>query len=117
LLGDGRVAFLGGGVDEYLERSRARRASLSAAAAQAAGTASARPVSSAAAERLAKKELAKLERQIEKLSEREAALHAELAASSTDYVKLTELGEQLRSVHAEKAGLEERWLQVATDMG
>ena len=29
LLGDGRIAFLGGGVDEYLERSRARRAALS----------------------------------------------------------------------------------------
>jgi ATP-binding cassette subfamily F protein uup len=112
LLGDGKIAFLGGGVDEYLERSRARRASLSAAAAPAA-----RPVSSAAAERLAKKELAKLERQVEKLSEREAALHAELAANSTDYLKLTELGDQLRSIQAEKAGLEERWLEVATELG
>jgi len=31
LLGDGKIAFLGGGVDEYLERSRARRAALAAA--------------------------------------------------------------------------------------
>jgi ATP-binding cassette subfamily F protein uup len=115
LLGDGKIAFLGRGVDEYLERSRARRASLAAAA--AAPPAAARPVSSAAAERLAKKEMARLERQIDKLSEREATLHAELAANSTDYVKLTELGDQLRSVQAEKAGLEERWLEVATDIG
>ena len=35
LLGDGRIAFLGGGVDEYLVRSRARRAALSTAAAAA----------------------------------------------------------------------------------
>jgi ABC transport system ATP-binding/permease protein len=115
LVGDGKIAFLGGGVDEYLERSRARRASLAAAAAAAAPAA--RPVSSAATERLAKKELARLERQIDKLSEREAKLHADLAANSTDYVKLTELGDQLRSVRAEKAALEERWLEVATDLG
>jgi ABC transport system ATP-binding/permease protein len=113
LVGDGKIAFLGGGVDEYLERSRARRASLAAAAAALA----ARPASSAATERLAKKELARLERQIDKLSEREAKLHADLAANSTDYMKLTELGDQLRSVQAEKAGLEERWLEVATDLG
>ena len=67
--------------------------------------------------RLAKKELARLERQIDKISEREAKLHADLAANSTDYVKLTDLGDQLRSVQAEKAGLEERWLEVATDLG
>jgi ABC transport system ATP-binding/permease protein len=112
LLGDGKIAFLGGGVDEYLQRSRARRASLAAAAAPAA-----RPVSPAATGRLAKKELARLERQIDKLSAREDELHAELAANPTDYVKLTELGDQLRSVQAEKAGLEERWLEVATEMG
>ena len=117
LLGDGKIAFLGGGVDEYLQRSRARRASLAAAAAPAAGTSSARPVSPAAAERLAKKELARLERQIDKLSAREVELHADLAANSTDYVKLTELGDQLRFLQAEKAGLEERWLEVATEMG
>ena len=44
-------------------------------------------------------------------------LHADLAANSADYVRLTELGDQLRLVQAEKAGLEERWLQVATDLG
>jgi ABC transport system ATP-binding/permease protein len=141
LLGDGRIAFLGGGVNEYLERSRARRGALAAAAAaakaatsKATGTAaapsSAAPAGlavpaapaapsalSAAQERLVKKELARLERQIDKLSSQEAELHARLAANATDYVKLTELGDQLRSVQDEKSALEERWLDAAAGLG
>jgi len=137
LLGDGKIAFLGGGVDEYLERSRARRAALAAArasektvAAQAAastaspapapgagGAGGAGPRLSAAQERLVKKELARLERQIEKLSSREDELHAELAAHAADYVKLTELGDQLRSVQDEKSVLEDRWLDAAAELG
>ncbi|HEX4830727.1 MAG TPA: ABC-F family ATP-binding cassette domain-containing protein [Trebonia sp.] len=140
LLGDGTIAFLGGGVDEYLQRSRARRAALAAQAASArasaragsaeaaaplpapaSGTAgaaeAARPALSAAEERLVKKELARLERQIDKLSEREEKLHADLAANASDYVKLTALGDQLRSVQDEKSALEERWLEAAADLG
>jgi ATP-binding cassette subfamily F protein uup len=130
LLGDGAIAFLGGGVEEYLERSRARRAALAAAATASARAASASAVTasaaavggaarpmSAAQERLAKKDLARLERQIDKLSAREDELHEQLAASATDYQKLTELGETLRSVQDEKSVLEERWLEVATEMG
>jgi ATP-binding cassette subfamily F protein uup len=127
LLGDGKIAFLGGGVEEYLERSRARRAGLAAAtssaraAAASAATAEAgavaAPPMSAAAERLARKDLARLERQIDKLSAREGELHQRLAANATDYEKLTELGETLRSVQDEKSALEERWLEVATELG
>jgi ATP-binding cassette subfamily F protein uup len=138
LVGDGKIAFLGGGVDEYLERSRARRAALAAAAAAAkAGTGAAPPASvpgatgaagaagtagagqklSAAQERNVKKELARLERQIDKLSSREGELHEQLAANASDYVKLTELGDQLRSVQDEKSALEERWLEAAAELG
>jgi ATP-binding cassette subfamily F protein uup len=134
LLGDGRIAFLGGGVDEYLERSRARRAGLSAAAKEAASaravlakeeSAAAMTAGSAtapklapgsAAERAAKKELQRLERQIDRLSGREEKLHADLAANATDYAKLTELGDQLRVLQDEKAALEERWLEVAGEL-
>jgi len=131
LLGDGRIAFLGGGVEEYLERSRARRAALaasaraeaarvsepSAAPATAVATAGAARPLSPAEERQAKKDLTRLERQIDKLSAREDALHEQLAANATDYQKLTELGETLRSVQDEKSALEERWLEVATELG
>ena len=132
LLGDGRIAFLGGGVEEYLERSRARRAALaasaraaasarvsepSAAPATAVATAGAARPLSPAEERQAKKDLTRLERQIDKLSAREDALHEQLAANATDYQKLTELGETLRSIQDEKSALEERWLEVATELG
>ncbi|MCW2896953.1 MAG: superfamily binding cassette transporter, protein, partial [Actinomycetia bacterium] len=66
-----------------------------------------------AAERAAKKDLDRLDRQIARAGEREAKLHAELAANATDYERLTELGAQLAAVEAEKANLEERWLEVA----
>jgi ATP-binding cassette subfamily F protein uup len=75
---------------------------------------SGRPAAGSAAERVAKKELDRLDRQIARTGERETKLHAELAASATDYAKLTELGAELSAVEAEKAELEERWLEVAS---
>ena len=47
LLGDGKLAFLGGGVDEYLDRVRAARACPAAAPAAARGTAAAAEASAA----------------------------------------------------------------------
>ena len=114
LLGDGKISFLPGGVEDYLERARMRRAAASAAS-QASGNA-VKPVSAAAAERTARKELQRLERQIERAAAREEALNEELAANATDYEKLTELGAQLRTLQAERADLEERWLEVASSL-
>jgi ATP-binding cassette subfamily F protein uup len=121
LLGDGRISALPGGVDDYLERVRARRAALAAPAPWPARPGSAAPAESgddlapgSAAERAARKELQRLERQIERAAAREDVLHTELAANATDYEKLTELGAELRTVQAERAGLEERWLEVAS---
>jgi ATP-binding cassette subfamily F protein uup len=111
LLGDGKIAFLPRGVDEYLERVRARRAARPAGRAEGP-----RPVSASAAERAGRKELQRLERQIDRAADRETALNEELAANATDYEKLTELGAQLRVLQAEKAGLEERWLEVASSL-
>ncbi len=86
-------------------------------AAAASGTAGApRLAPGSAAERAAKKDLQRLERQIEKLSEREEKLHADLAANATDYARLTELGDQLSALQDEKSALEERWLEVAADL-
>jgi hypothetical protein len=39
-----------------------------------------------------------------------------MAQHASDYEKLTEMGAELRSVQAEKAALEERWLTVAADL-
>ena len=117
LLGDGRLSFLGGGVDEYLDRVRAARrppAPRSPAAGSPAGSAAAG--SAAAAERTARKELQRLERQLDRLTAREAGLSAELAANATDYEKLTALGAELKATQAEKADVEERWLTVAAEL-
>jgi ATP-binding cassette subfamily F protein uup len=106
LLDDGKLSFLGGGVDEYLDRVRAARSGPDPARAVP-------PRSPAAQERAARKELQRLERQLERLSARETELAAELAANATDYEMLTSLGAELRATQTEKSDLEERWLTVA----
>jgi ABC transport system ATP-binding/permease protein len=119
LLGDGRLSFLGGGVDEYLDRVRAARGTPAGAApagtrpppARAAG-----PPKPAAQERNARKELQRLERQLDRLSAREAELADQLAANATDYERLTSLGAELRAVQAERSDLEDRWLTVAAEL-
>ena len=112
LLGDGKLSFLGGGVDEYLDRvPRAGRE-----APRPPGPRRTAPRSSAAEERTARKELQRLERQLDRLSARETELTAQLAANATDYEKLTALGADLKATQAEKADLEERWLAVADEL-
>jgi len=74
------------------------------------------PRSLAAEERTARKELQRLERQLDRLSAREAELTGLLAANATDYEKLTALGAELRAVQAEKSDLEDRWLAVAAGL-
>ncbi len=69
----------------------------------------------AGAQRAARKEMARLERQIDRLTSREDKLTAALAEHATDYVRLTELGAELRAVQDEKTRLEEQWLEAAED--
>ncbi len=114
LLGDGRLSFLAGGVDEYLDRIRTARAG-STGGSQPAPVASGPPRSSAAEERTTRKELQRLERQLDRLTVRETELTALLAANATDYEKLTSLGAELRAVQTEKADLEDRWLTIAAE--
>jgi ABC transport system ATP-binding/permease protein len=109
LLGDGKLAFLAGGVDEFLDRRRQLPTPAKPSAAAPAAP------SSAAEDRLARKELQRLDRQIERLTAREKELGEQLAANATDYEKLTALGADLRAVQAEKAALEDRWLDLASD--
>jgi len=128
LLGDGTLSFLGGGVDEYLERLHgglpARAGGTANAGTTAArapegrkgrGTVAVGPPPAGARERAARKELQRLERRLDGLSGREAELAATMAACASDYARLTELGAELRGVQEEKASLEERWLAVAEE--
>ena len=118
---DGQLAFLPGGVEEYLTlRERAAAAPSRQKPAAAAGAESPLPrpgASSAARQRAGQKELTRLERQIARLTEVEERLHGALAESASDYVRLIELGDELRAVQAERTELEERWLTVAEETG
>ena len=129
LLGDAKLSFLPRGVEEYLDRVRGtRQAALGPSGGPAGGGAGTRSgpapgnadagggVPGAAQERAARKELQRLERQIARLSDREAKLGLQLAENATDYEKLTELGAELRAVQDDKASLEERWLTVAAEL-
>jgi ABC transport system ATP-binding/permease protein len=110
LLGDGKLSYLGGGIEEYLAR---RTVQIEAEPSRATQTP--RP-GVAGAQRAAGKEMQRLERQIERLTSRETELSEELAAHASDYEKLIELGQQLRAVQDERARLEERWLTVADEL-
>ena len=70
-------------------------------------------VASAGEVRAARKELAKLERQISKLTARETKLHAEMALKATDHTAVQKLDAELRALTAERDELEEAWLEAA----
>jgi ATP-binding cassette subfamily F protein uup len=55
----------------------------------------------------------RIDRQLAKLADREAALHAELAEHAADYEKLAELDSRLRELLSQKEALEEEWLEAA----
>ncbi len=119
---DAGLAFLPRGVDEYLERLDAgEEDKQSSPASTATSATSASPASpgfragqlSAGELREARKELAKLDRQLQRLAGRESELHEALTAAAADYARLLELGEELRALQAEKTALEDRWLLLA----
>jgi ATP-binding cassette subfamily F protein uup len=122
MFGDGRLVHLPGGIDEYLARAgeiaagRTARRARSAPAPSPVASAPAGPATpemSAAEVRTARKELARLERQIGKLEQREATLHEQLAAHATDYQRVAELDAELRALRVEREEIEERWLELA----
>ncbi|MGW0645397.1 ABC-F family ATP-binding cassette domain-containing protein [Streptomyces badius] len=118
LLGDRALRMLPRGIDEYLERRQKleEAATPSAAPAPRSSSASAAaPAVSAQASRAAKKELQKVERQLDKLSTRETALHKQIADNATDFEKVAKLDAELRELVTERDELEMRWLELAED--
>ncbi|MCK8680157.1 MULTISPECIES: ABC-F family ATP-binding cassette domain-containing protein [Streptomyces] len=110
LLGDATLRMLPRGIEEYLER----RERMVEAAAPAPAAAPAREKSAGDA-RAAKKELQKVERQLDKVAEREGKLHASIAENATDFAKVAELDAELRALAAQREELETRWLELAED--
>ena len=76
-----------------------------------ADAAKARPGS--AEDRAARKVLARVEKQLERIAAREAELHAEMEANLSDYDLLARVGGQLSELAAEKEELELEWLEAS----
>ncbi|PFG17629.1 ATPase subunit of ABC transporter with duplicated ATPase domains [Propionicimonas paludicola] len=111
LLGDGTCLMLPGGVDEYLARRAVVRDA--GAAGSAAKDRPAVSASSAATQRQARKELARIEGQLAKLETRIAGLHDQMTTHAADYERLIGLNAELAQAQAEQSDLEARWLELA----
>ncbi len=125
LLDDGRISMLPGGVDDYLAR---RLVAKSAAASEGAGgaaepaaestpAAAEKARSGSAEERAARKVLARVEKQLEQVTAREAELNAEALAHASDHERLSEISRALTDVAAERDALEAEWLEAAEIVG
>ncbi len=89
---------------------------VSSPANEATGASVAKRAPAGAAIRAARKEIQKLERALDKLGEKEAALHDEMAASATDHEQLRALDAQLQTLSEERERLEASWLETAESL-
>jgi ABC transport system ATP-binding/permease protein len=86
------------------------------AAASTPGGGSASPTKAkagSAEERAARKTLARVEKQLARIAEQEAAIQAEIAEHAHDYELLADLAARLDVLLAEKEGVELEWLEAA----
>jgi len=121
LLGDGRLRDLPGGVDEYLRLRAAQpqtRGGMplsepSGIRAASNGAGSPSPGVSQAEAREARKVMARVEKQLARLTDREERLHGEMVTAATDPAALADLNAKLQGVVAEKEALELEWLEAA----
>ena len=108
-MGDGGVRHLPGGIEQYLELRRAE-AQIEAPPPRPAARSG---VPAGAALRAARKEAARLERSLEKLTAREQQLHADMAEAATDHERLRALQAELDAVASEREDAEAAWLEAA----
>jgi ATP-binding cassette subfamily F protein uup len=113
LLGDSAVTHLTGGVEEFIERRRARRQPQVVASAPAAANAGAL---SAAERRVIEKDIARIERSLGRLDELEATIHGRMAEEAADHALLHELNVQLQDIARKRDGLEAEWLVAADSL-
>lgn len=120
LLGDGGLRDLPGGVEQYLEMRREALAQRGDAPAPSRTAAPARDSGETAlggAERReAKKNLARIERRLDKAAQAVESLHARMEVVSADRARvgeLAELGRELATAEAEHDALELQWLEAA----
>ena len=110
--GTGHIRHLPGGIEQYLKERAEEGDSRPAARADSGGPA---PGARRRAERKeterSERELGKLERAIEALDASESSLGEQMAASSSDHVRLAELQGELERLRSEREQLEGAWLE------
>ena len=106
LLGDAELRDLPGGIDQYLQL---RASSMKGPAATKLPIAKA----SILEVKALKKEVARLERAMQKADERASQLESAQTEVAFDHNKLAEVMKELSEVHEEKAQLEEAWLEAS----
>jgi ATP-binding cassette subfamily F protein uup len=104
-LGDGKVTDLPRGIDQYLEQRAIQ------IAASIPKNVNEKKISSAAEDRQNKKDLARIERQMEKLDQEIVELEKVQVDSAFDADALLKATEALQVAHAKRAELEEEWLR------
>jgi ATP-binding cassette subfamily F protein uup len=107
LMGDGSLRDLPGGVDEYLRLRVANEVVEQKIEVK-------QNVSNAALARDAKKEIAKIEKQIEKARVQESELHMAQSEFATNHEKLAEVMKELAAVVKRIEELEEQWLLTSS---
>ncbi|MSW74508.1 MAG: ATP-binding cassette domain-containing protein [Actinobacteria bacterium] len=111
LLGDGHLRDLPRGVDQYLEQRAADIA-------KGSGSNSAeKSNSSAAQQRQLKKDVTRLERQIEKADERIEGLLIEQEKCAFDSDRLAEIASEIETIRTEKNTREDEWLEATHLLG
>ncbi len=114
LLGDGSLRHLPGGVDQYLELRKHSLSASNAGSSKPKEQAAHSPKLSGSALRDAEKNLARLERALEKLSGDEAKLHEQMATHDpTDYPALAEMAAKQAEYNAKRDLLELDWLEAS----
>ncbi len=123
LMGDGKIGMLPGGVDQYLESRRQQhqtaqrdaRPAPAAPVARADGQGAKAKVGGAE-ERAARKAVARLDKQLQRISARQAALTQEMGAHSDDHQKLAALAAEANALAAEHEQLEAEWLAAVSQL-
>jgi ATP-binding cassette subfamily F protein uup len=125
----GGIRHLPGGIEQYLqerpgtENDRPRAESESPVTKENTAPGTRSGMSPGAASRTAHKdaqraqqEVKRLERDIEKLAQRESALHEQMTANATDPGRLAELQAELEQIVAEREQVETSWLEMSESL-
>jgi ATP-binding cassette subfamily F protein uup len=107
----GGIRHLPGGIDQYLTEAESAQPRV---AQERARTSEATAPPRGGAARQSRKDLQRLEREMERLSDREQELHTTMAENATDHARLATLSAELAAVTDERERAEAAWLEVAT---